>query len=246
MILGGGVRMHFALVDDEPEILKEISDFIKQCLADDSIEIDCFFNAYDFLTSYALKKYDALFLDIDMPDINGFELAENLRYNNDNVPIIYITAREDLIIQAFRYKALGFVRKQFIENELPFALDSIYSEVRKKTDKIEVTETRTNGGRSHILEINQIMFIESIRNNVRICLLGNKEVVVRSSLKYFSEHKGFEHFTAINSGTLVNLSLIELTKDKVRFSDGTELFISRRKLNDVREAYLNNIKKVLI
>lgn len=238
--------MRFAIIDDELAILKQIPKLIIKYANNNNIENDCFKSASDFFNSRSLNKYDALFLDIDMPVMNGFELAEFLRKNNDEVPIIYITARDDLIIQAFRYKAVGFVRKRFLEKELPFALDTIFSEMAKEDKKISVTEIRANGGRTYELEIRQIMYIESVRNNVNIHLLDSRIIVVRSSLTYFIEHTGFENFALINSGVIVNIPLIEMTEDKVYFDDGTELFVSRRKIQNVRTAYLNNMKKVLI
>lgn len=135
--------MRFAVVDDEPGILKQIPVLIRQFSPDIIIEADTFSNSSDFLNTYTNQNYDALFLDIDMPDINGFALAEHLRNQNDLIPIVYITAKDDLIIQAFRYKALGFVRKQFIEKELPYALSTIMNEIHKDDDMIEVTETRS-------------------------------------------------------------------------------------------------------
>lgn len=239
--------MRFAVVDDEPGILKQIPALIKQFISSDvSIETDCFQNPTEFLETYSERKFDALFLDIDMPTMNGFELAEHLRNQKDDVPIVYITVRDDLIIHAFRYKALGFVRKQYIDNELPFAVSTIMTEIRKSNCMIEVTETRSAGGRSHTISIQQIMYIESIRHNVTIYLTDGRQLAIRSSLTYYTEHEDFEQFVPINSGTIVNLALIELTKDKVRFQNGIELFISRRKIQSVREAYLNYMKKVLI
>ena len=138
--------MRLAVVDDEPGILKQIPVLIRQFSPDIKIETDTFSSSSEFLSAYTSQKYDALFLDIDMPDMNGFALAEHLRHQSDLVPIVYITARDDLMIQAFRYKALGFVRKQFIESELPYAISTIMNEIHKDDDMIEVTETRSEGG----------------------------------------------------------------------------------------------------
>lgn len=239
-------KMRFAVVDDEPGILKQIPVLIRQFSPDIIIEADTFSNSSDFLNTYTNQNYDALFLDIDMPDINGFALAEHLRNQNDLIPIVYITAKDDLIIQAFRYKALGFVRKQFIENELPYALSTIMNEIHKDDDMIEVTETRSKGGHTYQLSINNIMYVQSFRHNVTIHMSDGNKITVRSSLSYFSEHKGFKHFIAISTGIIVNLSLVELTKNAVCFSNGEMLYISRRKISSVRTAYLNYIKKVLI
>ena len=238
--------MRFAVVDDEPGILKQIPVLIRQFSPDIKIETDTFSSSSEFLSAYTGQKYYALFLDIDMPDMNGFALAEHLRHQSDLVPIVYITARDDLMIQAFRYKALGFVRKQFIDIELPYALSTIMNEIHKDDDMIEVTETRSEGGHTYRLCINDIMYIQSFRHNVTIHLSEGREITIRSSLSYFSEHEGFRHFVAISTGIIVNLSLVELTEDAVCFSNGEMLYISRRKIPSVRTAYLKYIGKVLI
>lgn len=238
--------MRFAVVDDEPGILKQIPMLIGQFSPNIKIDTDTFSSSSKFLSEYTKSKYDALFLDIDMPDMSGFSLAEHLRHAGDLVPIVYITARDDLIIQAFRYKALGFVRKQFVESELPYALSTIMNEIHKDDDKIEVTETRSQGGRTYNISVNEIMYIENDRHNVTIHMTDKRNITVRSSLSYFTEHDSFKQFAAISSGIIVNLSLIELTEEAVRFSNGEILYISRRKIPSVRAAYLNYIKKVLI
>lgn len=238
--------MHFAVVDDELGILKQIPILIRQFSSNIKIEVDTFSCSSDFLNEYAKKKYDVLFLDIDMPDMNGFALAEFLRHRNDLTPIVYITARDDLMIQAFRYKTLGFVRKQFIESELPYALSTIMNEIHKGNDIIEVTETRSQGGRTYNISVNDIMYIENDHHNVKICMTDKRKIIVRSSLSYFAEHENFQHFIAISTGIIVNLSLIELAEDSVCLPNGEILYISRRKIPSVRAAYLNNMKKVLI
>lgn len=67
--------MVFALVDDAVEILEYVPDLIKNLVPYYDVKIDCFQNASDFLNAYKVYDYDALFLDIDMPEINGFDLT---------------------------------------------------------------------------------------------------------------------------------------------------------------------------
>lgn len=238
--------MRFAVVDDEPRFLKKIPMLIKQFLPDMIIDIDLFSSPSTFLTTYTEQKYDVLFLDINMPNMNGFELSKDIRNQNDCVPIVYISAMDNLMIQAFRYKALGFVRKQFIESDLLFALSTILSEFRINNDTIEVKETRSHGGHTCFISIEQIMYIESECHNVTINMIDGRKITVRKPISYFVKHESFQHFIAISSGIIVNLSLIELTENAVSFPNGDKLFISRRKIPSVRMAYLNNLKKAKI
>lgn len=210
------------------------------------IDIECFQNAADFLAAYQNNVFDALLLDIDMPELTGFDLAQQLRTENDNIPIVYITGRDDLITQAFRYKPIGFVRKQHIDIELPFALTTILSELNRKKPTITVTETRSAGGATHTILIDNILYIESIGHNVKMHLSDGTSLTARGILSEYLEQSGFSGFIQINSGTIVNCAHISLNEDKVQCKNGTVLYISRRKQADVRKAYLKYVKKVLI
>ena len=140
--------MRFAVVDDMEEVLKTIHNLIIQYTNDYEINVDCYASAGAFLDNYSTRNYDELFLDIDMPDISGFKIAEILHEHGYNIPIVYITGRDDLITNAFRYKPIGFVRKQHLETELEFAIDTIKSELNMATVYISVKEPRTFGGKT--------------------------------------------------------------------------------------------------
>lgn len=234
--------MYFALVDDEPGALIQIPKYIKQILSDDTT-IDCYQNPIDFLEKFSQKCYDAIFLDIDMPKITGFEISEKLE---NTLPIVYITARDDLIIHAFRYRAIGFVRKKYLSEELPFAIDTIINELKKSNDIIEIKELRSMGGKTYNISIHQILYIESIRNNSNIYLENNQTIITRNKVSYYFEHLGFENFVFINQGIIVNLDKIEIDNDKIIFSNGKNLYVSRRKIKPVTESYMKRKRKLLI
>jgi DNA-binding LytR/AlgR family response regulator len=246
ILLKGGLDMLFAVVDDEPEVLEQIPQVIKQFIHDQKIETECFQNTMTFMETYPNRNYDALFLDIDMPIMNGFDLAQKLHEEKDDIPIVYITGCEDLITNAFRYKPLGFVRKQRIYEEMPYALSTILDEISKVHLTIDITETRASGGQTHTVLIDQITFIESVKHNVQIHLANGDILISRGLLSSYIESAGFENFILINPGTIVNLAHIKLIDDTVAFEDGTTLYISRRKFPTVLQSYLKYVKKVLI
>lgn len=238
--------MLFAVVDDENYVLKQLPNLIRSLMPGLNIEIECFHSGSELQAAYNTRKFDALFLDIDMPEISGFDLAEQLRLQDDDIPIVYVTGRDDLITTAFRYKPIGFVRKQRIDIELPFAVTSILSELGRKKTAITVTEIRSSGGKTHTVLISNIIYIESSKHYLYIHLTDSTQLTVRGALSDFLNLSGFESFVQINSGTIVNLEHTNLSKDQAILNDGSVLFISRRKLADVKKAYLKHVKKVLI
>lgn len=190
--------------------------------------------------------YHAIFLDIDMPDINGFALAQSLRDKNDDTPIVYVTGRDDLIYRSFRYKPIGFIRKQYLQSELPYAIESVLSEIQKQSSVISVTEPKKLGGKSYLIHVNQISYIESVKHYAYIHLISGRQIVVRQSLNYYLEQPEFEDFVIITNGVIVNLFLAKIIGDTVVFENGTKLYISRRRLTEVLSKYKKCKKKVLI
>ncbi len=242
----GGEGMHFAVVDDEDAMLCQITEMIGKLSNHTLIHCDCFSDAQSFLDKYALQKYDALFLDIDMPRINGFDLTQHLRDCGDSIPIVYITGRDDLITHAFRYKALGFVRKRAMEKELSYALSTVLSELQKSDNLITIKTILSEGGCDETIRISEITYMEASHHNIIIHLLSNRTLTTRSLLSSYSEAPEFEDFILISTGILVNLAHISLKTENIAFRNGEELPISRRRIKAVREAYLKFRKKVLL
>jgi len=238
--------MRFAIVDDENYVLERLPHVIRSLMQGMNIEIECFRSGSELQAAYNTQKYDALFLDIDMPEISGFDLAEQLRLQDDDIPIVYVTGRDDLITTAFRYKPIGFVRKQRIELELPFAVTSILSELGRKKSSVTVTEIRSAGGKTHTVLICSIMYIESSKHYLYIHLTDETQLTVRGILSDFLNQPGFESFVQINSGVIVNLEHMNLRKNQAVSDDGSVFFISRRRQAEVKRAYLKYVKKVLI
>lgn len=238
--------MRFAIVDDEKNMISYLLELLKKLIRDKTFEVDSFTDSSLFLKECVKKPYDAFFLDIDMPEPNGFKLAEILHENKSEIPIIYVTGRDELIINAFRYRPLGFIRKQNMESELAFALSTLFEQTEKTSPTITVTELRSKGGRKHCIIISHIAYIESENHNINIHLTNGDVIIARKSLSEYISHDDFRDFILINSGVFVNLNHVRINDHKVILSDGNVLYISRRKVQAVREAYMKSQRRILI
>jgi len=240
--------MLFAVVDDEPAMLRQISTMLKSIISEAVPDIDLFQDSVSFINSYKTKEYDAFFLDIDMPQKNGFEIAKILNAEQCSVPVIYVTGRDELITQAFRYRPFGFVRKKNIETELEFAVSTILEMIIKpSSNTIFVSEIRDNGGKKHNLTIDDIVYLESHNHNISIHMKNDTIIETRQSLSYFHSHESFKNFVQISSGVLINLIFLESLDDEFAvLSNGEKKYISRRKLKNVRETALKAQRRTLI
>ena len=239
--------MLFAVVDDEAVILRQVSSMLKEIISDQNLRIDLFQDSVSFINSYKQKDYDAFFLDIDMPEINGFEIAKILNSENCKVPVIYVTGRDELIIQAFRYRPLGFVRKQNIAQELEFAVSTIIETIHTSLKTISVSEIRSQGGKTHNLVIDDIVYLESNNHNISVHMKNNRKIIIRQSLSFFQKNDLFKDFIQISSGILINMNHLDnIENENAVLSNGKKMHISRRNLKAVRETSLKLQRRTLI
>lgn len=241
----GGIFLRFAVVDDEQHFLEQISESIKSIIKD-QVTVDCYQSAVNFYSKSKETEYDAYFIDIDMPVINGFELSQKLIDDDNSVPVVYVTGRDELVIQAFRYKALGFVRKHNMKAELQYALNTLYHELGRNSDYINVTEIQSRGGREHRIPVDSIEYIQTDGHNTVIQLSNRKNIKVRKPLSFYCENEMFKEFALIDSGTFVNLKMINVIDNKAVFSNGISFPISKRRYKSLYESWIKSRRRLLI
>jgi two-component system LytT family response regulator len=102
--------MKLLIIDDEPYARKKIRNFLKE---ESGIEIigECE-NGVDAVRAIQAGKPDAIFLDVQMPDLSGFEVLQAL--DNDDLPlVVFVTAFDQFALQAFEVHALDYLLKPF-------------------------------------------------------------------------------------------------------------------------------------
>jgi two-component system LytT family response regulator len=114
--------MKAIVVDDERLIVEHID----RLLADAGIEVlGCCTNPYEALQLAKALQPDVLFLDIEMPEMSGLEIAEQVYADNLNIEIVFITAFNQYALDAFRVNALDYLLKPVAEKELNRSLERI-------------------------------------------------------------------------------------------------------------------------
>ncbi len=106
--------MRIAIVEDHREDQQRLSSFIGQYFRETAPEIKqsivCFDNAVDFLENYQ-AIYDIVFLDIQMPLMDGMTAVEKLRRLDEQVPVIFATSMAQYAVRGYNVNAVGFVLK---------------------------------------------------------------------------------------------------------------------------------------
>lgn len=129
--------MNIIIVDDETDTLKEIEGYVKKYGRLNSCVICS--NAMEALAQSEKNSFDLALLDIEMPIINGLELAERLINLFPNIGIAFITAYNHYATEAFEVNAIDYVLKPIREERLYKALDKLFG---KKSELVQNPEYR--------------------------------------------------------------------------------------------------------
>ncbi len=116
-----GTRPTIYIVDDDPSLRKAV----QRLLRSTGLDVEAFASAEHFLAGYSGRS-GCLLLDVQLPGLNGLELQERLTLAGSQLPVVFITARDDVRIrtQALAAGAKGFLLKPFDDHALLSALQT--------------------------------------------------------------------------------------------------------------------------
>lgn len=223
--------LHIAVVEDEPECCAMIQDMLHQYEAEHQMQISVttFSDGSRLMEQYN-NDFDILLLDIEMPELNGMDAAEQIRRQDDDVVIVFITNMAQYAIKGYEVDALDFILKPINYYTFSMRFTRAVSRVNKKQDRW-VCLNMTDGMKR--LDIGQIYYIE-IQNRMLHYHTQEGEYIVRGTLKNVQEQLENCHFVKCNHWYLVNLQYVSEIKKNIVVVAGSELEISRR----MRTAFL--------
>lgn len=108
--------MQVFLCDDEPEIVSVLTVQVQEYLPESKVE--GFTDGISLLKALQKKDCDILLLDIDMPEMNGLDVAKCLEELRVKPFLIFVTSHDELVYDSFHYHPFGFIRKSRLEEEL--------------------------------------------------------------------------------------------------------------------------------
>lgn len=229
--------MRIAVCDDEQRFLDDISGIIEDIYKSLDIITERFTDGNELLKSFRSAPYDLVFLDIEMPDMDGISLAEKLREMSNEVSIVFLTGHVEYAINGYEVNALRYLTKPADRRKVKDVIDKVIGDLNK--DKI--IWIRTDMGEMK-LKLSDILFIESQNQNV-IINTSLDSYSVRGNMNDYEANLTPEGFFRIHRSYLVSLGKIQRVSEKdVIMDDGTSLPVSRSKrtaLKDVLFSYMD-------
>lgn len=231
--------MHIAVCDDEEAQRKLITKYLQEWSLDRKkpVEISTFSGGEDFLFQWEDdKQFDLLVLDIEMGMVNGIELAQKVRQENEDIPILFITGYDTYMARGYEVAAIQYLLKPMYKDKLFTVMDKLLK--GKKTEEKLTFQTEEG---VMLSSPSEIWFAEAAGH---YCVLhGAKgECRVRHSITDFLKMvSGRKEFVRCHRSFVVNLMYISaITKTEIVMDDQKRLPISRGAAKAVNEAFIRN------
>lgn len=228
-----------AIIEDEKHIQEYLRDSLARALRGEQIvtAFDLFSEGSGFLRmAKEHYHYDMVFMDIEMPGLNGIEISRQLKQIAPDALIVFISNREELVFDTFEVQPFRFIQKSHFEERLPSLARAIALYLKNlKSKDIRFSDS---SGDFFSFAISEVIYIEAQNKKCLIATTTGRTLV---HLRFLDLEKSFPppQFMKIHRSYLVNCRFIfRIGKREVTLSTGEKLPLSRNRAEEVISAFL--------
>ena len=228
--------IRIALCDDDLPFLQHLHQAAGQWFADHQIPFSCtdFSSAKLLLDSLQTIRFDLFFLDIEMPEMDGMQLAKQIRETLPDSVILFLTSHDEFAPDGYRVQALRSLSKQTWKKYLNEALSAAMAQLEKQeSGSLAVSHY----GNLQRIPYREILYIRHIARYCQIVTRAGKTIQDERGIKKLFEIIGDERFIFIDRGAFINLDYIQrIENGQAVMTNNDSLPISRRLLPQVKLA----------
>lgn len=232
-----------AICDNESTILDYLYEHISKEFERQktNVQIDKYTSGKDFLNVHKAEPYDVVFLDIDMPKISGFDIAEKI---SGKALIIFVTTHDELVYSSLKFQPFRFLRKTHLDNELSETLSAVIEHIAKRKVEKKI-EFQTKERKVYLLA-DEIEYIEVYGHWLRVVVTTGEPIECYGSLSEFEKILAPIGFVRTYKSYLVNLKYVySMEKTNVVMDNKTEIPLSRYKAAEIKEKFKEYLRSVL-
>ena len=239
--------IRIAVVDDEKIIAEYISESIHKYSEKMGVRVsvDIFTDSVKFLNEYTTGKFDAAFLDLEMPVLSGDELSSKLAEADPDLLIVYVTNHSDDVFVMLKYMPIGFIRKRFFDDEIEEVIRVLVRKIESGRKTLSFVSNKV----TYNIRLSNIVYIESKKNYCTIYLSAaesQKSYKIRCKLDDICDKYLSNDFVRIHKSIAVNCRyILAVLKNKVIVDGEKELSVSRGNSKELERKFLlyrrNNI-----
>tara|TARA_R110001583_G_scaffold35585_3_gene118223 strand:+ start:10924 stop:11664 length:741 start_codon:yes stop_codon:yes gene_type:complete len=210
--------LQILLVDDEKDALEALEWKINNYI--DNVEVTTCNSPIKAIEIINEKKPDVVFLDIQMPEMDGFTMIEKVEYRDFN--LIFTTAHDEFALKAIKVSAIDYLLKPVDKDELLASMEKI-----KKSKKGDLLENKLQlllnnlgennndkinisaDGKVYLLDKDDVVMLKSDKSYTTIFLKSEQQILVSKTLKEVEKKFQFPEFFRVHNSYLINLNHIK-------------------------------------
>lgn len=181
------------------------------------------------------KKFDVLFLDIEMPGEDGITVKDALQRKGSSARIVFLTSHEERMREAFGKNVIDFLSKPLNTQEFQNVMKEILRDIAGKVIEVEENNKFTT------IPVKTIKYIEA-QDKYTLVVTDTEELLFRKSIKDWEVMLEGEWFCRISKSFLINLELFKKDKDEILIDD-KRIKIGRKYKDIVMEQYKEFLRK---
>lgn len=223
-----------AICEDESYFLDSISELLNQYLRDKKTEASVmkFSSGEEFMISG--QDSDIILMDIRLPGQDGMNIMEQLRNNKKNGQVIFISAYQDYVFQAFDVNAINYLLKPIVPIKFFAAIDKAMERIRQNCDNV-------------LLISNGSSFSKIQTKNIYYCEVFNHQVFIHTTTETYRysgildslEEELDDDFFRCHRSYIINMRyVVSKAPDAAYMAGGDKVLISRRKQKEFRQRLL--------
>lgn len=218
---------HIAIVDDDKEFAMQLQEYLMQYGKENMVEfqVSLFHDGTEILNDYH-PRYDAIFFDIEMKQMNGMEAAERVREMDEDVVIMFITNMAQYALFGYSVGALDFVMKPITYYTFSMKLRRVLKRIQKKEEEQKTIVLNLPDGVKKI-DTGDIYFVE-VQNRMLHYHTTEGEFVLKGTMQSVEEMLKSDSFFKCNHWYMVNLKHVKEVRKNLAVVGEHELEISRR------------------
>ena len=195
--------MKVYICDDEQKMADNLAGRIAAQLP--SADIKVFYRGADLWQCMRENKGDLVFLDIDMPDISGLDIASKMAELPYKPLLVFVTSHDELVYDSLKFHPFGFIRKHMLDGELREVLEDCARTIRGSMSSFSFM---TVEGKRKVA-LHSILYFEADGNYLKL-YTGQNQFRFRDTLYAVEQALQDRGFVRVHKGFLVNQAAVEL------------------------------------
>jgi DNA-binding LytR/AlgR family response regulator len=251
-----GDQLTILAVDDERTQLEDLARLLRH--SPSVREVECAYDGHDALVKASTTAYDAIFLDVRMPNLDGLELGRVLRRFAAPPQLVFVSAYDNAAVDAFELHALDYLRKPVGRRRVEEAIERVTAAIESAAgerragapgaggalpaapadDHEMIAVANLHGGSTRLLARRQILYVQSYGDFVRI-VTADGRYLLRTTLAEIERRWEPHGFVRVHRQYVANLrNAVELAPmlggtAELTFADGQTIPVARRHTSEL-------------